>query len=232
MNAACATGVARIRFASTSGISGVNIAILGTGSVGSTLGTRWAKAGHKVTFGSRDPQHEKVTALLDRCGHPTRACSLKEASADADVILLALPWAAAEVTLKDLGDLRGCVLIDAINPLKADMSGIELGYHTSAAEQVAAWAPTACVVKAFNSASVRVMNDPLFGNYKATMFYCGDDPAAKQTVHELIDVLQFDPVDAGPLSSARYLEPLAMLYIHLAFKQGWGSNCAFKMLKR
>jgi NADPH-dependent F420 reductase len=210
----------------------VNIAILGTGSVGSTLGTRWAKAGYNVTFGSRDPQHEKVTALTDRCGASSRACSLKEAIADAEVILLAIPWAAAQATLAGLGDLGGRVLIDATNPLKEDFSGIELGHTTSAAEQIATWAPSARVVKAFNSASVRVMNDPLFGNYKATMFYCGDDPAAKQTVHELIDSLQFDPVDAGPLANARYLEPLAMLYIHLAFKQGWGSNCAFKMLKR
>jgi NADPH-dependent F420 reductase len=211
---------------------GVNIAILGTGSVGSTLGVRWAKAGHHVTFGSRDPRHEKVAALTDRCGHLSRACSLKESIADAEVVLLAIPWPAAQATLADLGDLGGRVLIDATNPLKADMSGIELGHHTSAAEQIAAWAPTARVVKAFNSASVRVMNDPLFGNYQATMFFCGDDAEAKKLVHDLIAALQFDPVDAGPLSSARYLEPLAMLYIHLAFKQGWGSNCAFKILKR
>ena len=64
------------------------------------------------------------------------------------------------------------------------------------------------------------------------MFYCGDDAAAKVTAKELITDIGFDPVDAGPLASARYLEPLAMLYIHLAFKQGWGSNCAFKMMKR
>ncbi|MCI0361379.1 MAG: hypothetical protein L0211_23090, partial [Planctomycetaceae bacterium] len=63
-------------------------------------------------------------------------------------------------------------------------------------------------------------------------FYCGDDPAAKDLVKRLIADLDFDPADAGPLAGARYLEPLAMLYIHLAFKQGWGSNCAFKILKR
>jgi predicted dinucleotide-binding enzyme len=64
------------------------------------------------------------------------------------------------------------------------------------------------------------------------MFYCGDDAEAKATVGQLIGELGFDPVDAGPLASARYLEPLAMLYIHLAFKQGWGSNCAFRIMKR
>jgi len=210
----------------------VKIAILGTGSVGSALGTRWSKAGHSVTFGSRRPDSEKVLELLERCAPGTNAVSAKEAIAGVDVVLLAVPWPAARQTLADLGDLGGRVLIDCSNPLTADFSGIELGHSTSAAEEIARWAPTARVVKAFNSASVRVMNDPTFGDYRATMFYCGDDPAAKDMVKQLIAALDFDPVDAGPLASARYLEPLAMLYIHLAFKQGWGSNCAFKMLKR
>jgi NADPH-dependent F420 reductase len=210
----------------------VKIAILGTGSVGSALGTRWSKAGHSVTFGSRRPDSEKVLELLEKCAAGTKAVAARESIAGADLVLLAVPWPAARQTLADLGDLGGRVLIDCSNPLTADFSGIELGHSTSAAEEIARWAPTARVVKAFNSASVRVMNDPQFGDYRATMFYCGDDPAAKEMVKQLIAALDFDPVDAGPLASARYLEPLAMLYIHLAFKQGWGSNCAFKMLKR
>ena len=76
------------------------------------------------------------------------------------------------------------------------------------------------------------MNDPRFGDQQATMFYCGDDAAAKLIVRRLVSDIGFDPVDAGPLASSRYLEPLAMLYIHLAFKQGFGSNCAFKIMKR
>ena len=210
----------------------MKIAILGTGSVGSALGTRWSKAGHSVTFGSRRPDSEKVLELLEKCAPGTKAVAARESIAGADLVLLAVPWPAARQTLADLGDLGGRVLIDCSNPLTADFSGIELGHSTSAAEEIARWAPTARVVKAFNSASVRVMNDPQFGDYRATMFYCGDDPAAKDMVKQLIAALDFDPVDAGPLASARYLEPLAMLYIHLAFKQGWGSNCAFKMLKR
>jgi predicted dinucleotide-binding enzyme len=112
------------------------------------------------------------------------------------------------------------------------LSGIELGHNTSAAEQIAAWSNGAQVVKAFNTASVKVMLDPRFGEQLATMFYCGDDSAAKATVKQLIADVGFEPVDAGALSSSRYLEPLAMLYIHLAVRQGWGGNCAFKMMKR
>jgi NADPH-dependent F420 reductase len=210
----------------------VNIAILGTGSVGATLGSRWAKAGYSVTFGSRQPQGERVLELAERCGGQVKVTTSKEAAAAGDALLLAVPWPAARQLLTDLGDLGGRVLIDATNPLKADLSGIELGYSTSAAEQIAGWAPTARVVKAFNTASTKVMNNPQFEGHQAAMFYCGDDGAAKEIVRQLIASLGFDPVDAGQLASARYLEPLAMLYIHLAFKQGWGSNCAFKILKR
>jgi 8-hydroxy-5-deazaflavin:NADPH oxidoreductase len=210
----------------------VNIAILGTGSVGSALGTRWSKAGHAVTFGSRQPESEKVLELLEACAPGTKAVAAGQALRGAEVVLLAVPWPAARQTLADLGDLGDRVLIDCSNPLTADFSGIELGHSTSAAEEIARWAPSARVVKAFNSASVKVMLDPAFGDHRAAMFYCGDDRRAKELVQQLIATLGFDPVDAGPLASARYLEPLAMLYIHLAFKQGWGSNCAFKILKR
>jgi len=210
----------------------LRIAILGTGSVGAALGARWTQAGHAVTFGSRQPLSEKVLEVVEQCGPTARALTHVEAVADAEAILLAIPWQAARQTLTELGDLRGRPLIDCINPLVSDLSGIELGHSTSAAEQIASWAPSARVVKSFNTASVKVMNDPRFGEQRATMFYCGDDSAAKTVVHQLIADVGFDPVDAGPLTSARYLEPLAMLYIHLAFRQNWGSNCAFKIMKR
>lgn len=210
----------------------MKLAIIGTGSVGSVLGMRWSLAGHGVTFGSRLPDSEKVLELLEKCSPGTKACPPREAIAGADAILLAVPWPAAKATITELGDLSGRVLIDCSNPLTADFSGIELGHSISAAEEIARWAAGARVVKAFNSASTRVMRDPKFGDYRATMFYCGDDVQAKELIRQLAADLDFEPVDAGPLASARYLEPLAMLYIHLAFRQGWGSNCAFKILKR
>jgi 8-hydroxy-5-deazaflavin:NADPH oxidoreductase len=210
----------------------MNIAILGTGGVGAALGTRWAAAGHAVSFGSRAPSSEKVQQLVAKCS--TNACAkpLREAIAGTDAILFAVPWPAARETLAQLGDLTGRTLIDCTNPLLSDMSGIELGHVISAGEQIATWAPGANVVKAFNTASVKVMLNPQFGEHKATMFYCGDDAGAKLTVRQLIEDIGFDAVDAGSLTSSRYLEPLAMLYIHLAFRQGFGSNCAFKIMRR
>lgn len=210
----------------------MKIAVLGTGGVGAALGSRWAEAGHEVIFGSRLPDSEKVRQLVARCGDCVRAAPPREAVANADAILFAVPWPVAREMLENLGDLTGRLLIDCTNPLLSDMSGIELGHVISAGEQIAAWAPGAKIVKAFNTASVKVMLNPQFGDHRAAMFYCGDDAAAKLTVRELIECLGFDPIDAGSLTSSRYLEPLAMLYIHLAFRQGFGSNCAFEILRR
>jgi NADPH-dependent F420 reductase len=210
----------------------VKIAVLGTGGVGSVLGTRWAAAGHHVVFGSRDPAHEKIPALLARGGERTRVVHLPLATAEADVIVIALPWPATRESLAAFGDLSGRIVIDCTNPLKSDLSGLDVPHDTSAAEQIAAWAPGAHVVKAFNTASSKVMNDPQFGEQQATMFYCGDDAPAKAIVKQLIADLGFEPVDAGSLAVARYLESLAMFYIHLAFRQGWGSNCAIQLLTR
>lgn len=210
----------------------MKIAVLGTGSVGGTLGCRWAKMEHDVVFGSRDPKHVKAQALLEKCGGKASATTFAAAAAQADLVLLAVPWGSARETLDSIGPLDGKILIDCINPLNADFSGLDLGHDTSAAEQIAAWTPGARVVKAFNTVGVKTMLEPRYSGQEATLFYCGDDAEAKRTVANLAGELGFQPVDAGPLSSARYLEPLAMLYIHLAFKEGWGSNCAFKIMKR
>lgn len=210
----------------------MKIAILGTGAVGSALGQRLSAQGYPVTYGSRSPEVPRVQSVLASCGPSAKATTPPRAIEDAEVVILAVPWQAARAVLSEVGPLAGRVLIDCTNPLRADLSGIEIGHVSSAAEQIAQWSPQARVVKAFNTASVKVMRNPQFDGFRATMFYCGDDPQAKGVTSQLIADVGFEPVDAGPLASSRYLEPLAMLYIHLALHQGWGSNCAFKIIKR
>lgn len=210
----------------------MNIAILGTGRVGGALGVGWFEKGHSVVFGSRDPQAESVRRRMELLGRDLRVASPASAVQAADVVVLATPWQAAEKTLTAAGDLNGKVLVDCINPLTEDFRHLDIGHTTSAAEQIALWAPTAKVVKAFNTVSAGAMADPWFGDENATMFYCGDDAEAKAAVRRLAEDLGFDAYDAGPLSVARYLEPFAMLYIKLAIKEGWGGNCAFKVLRR
>jgi predicted dinucleotide-binding enzyme len=87
------------------------------------------------------------------------------------------------------------------------------------------------VVKAFNTAGFEVYADPRFGSDVASLFVCGDDAAAKETVAELARELGMEPVDCGKLAQARRLEELALLWISLA-TQGQGRAHAFRLLRR
>lgn len=210
----------------------MRIAIIGAGNVGGTLGRMWAAKDHEVAFGIRRPNDAKVQALLTATGKRARAASVKDAVSGAEVVVLATPWNAIEAAIRDAGDLRGKVVVDATNPLKSDLSGLTIGHSTSAAEQVVGWAPGARVVKAFNTIGAVHMADPRFGTQRASMFICGDDASAKATVARLAGELGFDPVDCGPLTQARLLEPLALLWISMAYAYGAGPNIGFALLRK
>jgi len=145
--------------------------------------------------------------------------------------VLATPWAGTEDALRNAGDLSGRIVLDCTNPLSPDMSGL-VG-DKSAAEQVASWAKGAKVVKIFNSTGFKNMDNPKYGDDRVTMFYCGDDAEAKKVAAGLAEGLGFEAVDAGPLSEARSLEYLALLWIHLAYGPAkLGPGIAFKLVRR
>jgi len=206
--------------------------VIGTGNVGGALGRRWAQAGHQVVFGTRDATSNKVLALLVEAGENARASTPPEAVEGAEVVVLATPWEVTETILGSLGDLSGTILIDCTNPLRAGLAGLTVGGETSGGEQVAAWAPGARVVKAFNTTGSRNMADPDYGVGRIVMPIAGDDEEAKASVMGLAEELGFEPVDVGPLTQARYLEPMALLWITLAYVQGLGPNFGFALLRR
>ena len=146
--------------------------------------------------------------------------------------MLATPWQADKEALESLGVLGGKILIDATNPVLPRLKGLEVGTSTSAGELVAGWARGAKVVKAFNTVGFNIMANPAFGADRPVMFYCGDDSESKQVVKQLADELGFEPVDAGPLTQARLLEPFALLWITLAYSCGLGREIGFKLLRR
>jgi hypothetical protein len=210
----------------------MRIAVIGAGNVGGTLGKAWAAKGHEVVFGVKNPNAAKRQTLVTSTGNQTRMVSVKDAVAEAAVVVLATPWSAAEPALKEAGDLRGKAVVDATNPLKPDLSGLVLGLSTSASEQAAGWIPVATVVKAFDTIGAPHMADPRFGTQRASMFICGNDLGAKATVSRLTADLGFDPVHCGPLTQARLLEPLAMLWISMAYAYGAGPNIGFALLRK
>ncbi|MDF2235483.1 NAD(P)-binding domain-containing protein [Albimonas sp. CAU 1670] len=212
-----------------------DIAILGPGPVGEALGGRFAAAGHRVIYGSRDPGAEAVRAVVARTGDGARAAAPIAAAQACEVAVIALPWGAVETALPPLAEaLAGKTVIDATNPLRATPAGPELsmGFDVSGGERVQALLPGARVVKAFNTTGWGGMVDPVFEGRRSVMFHCGDDAAACETARGLIEDVGFEAVHAGPLSAARLTEAHAMLWIHLAYRGGQGRDWAFGLLRR
>jgi NADPH-dependent F420 reductase len=206
----------------------MQIGIIGTGNIGGTLGRRWA-ARHDVVFGTRSPERPEVEALLAEAGPRARAAAQHEAAEFGEVVVLATPWGAALETLRALGDLSGRIVVDCTTPIGP---GLRHALPTgSAAETIAAEAPTGRVVKAFNTAGFEVFADPRFGAETASLFLCGDHAGAKETIGGLARELGLEPVDCGALSQARRLEELALLWISLA-AGGQGRAHAFRLLRR
>jgi 8-hydroxy-5-deazaflavin:NADPH oxidoreductase len=123
-------------------------------------------------------------------------------------------------------------LFSIVNALLPDMSGMSVGTTTSAAEEIAKLAPGARVVEAL-PVFAEVLNSPSrrFGEQQATVFYTGDNEAAKQVVADLLREIDVEPIDAGPLTNSRYVEPAMMLLIQLAYAQKLG-EVGFKLLQR
>jgi predicted dinucleotide-binding enzyme len=210
----------------------MRLAILGAGSVGSTLGRAWARQGHTVIFGVRDVNALKVQALLTEFGAQAQATALRDASAQADVIVLTVTWDAMPEVVEALGDLDGKVLLDCTNPLVGNQLDAALNLTQSGGEQVAAWFPGAKVVKIFNQIGWETMANPQYKAEAATMFYAGNDENAKQIAAELASEIGFEPTDAGSLQASKFLETLAAFWGQLAYGQGMGRNIAWRLLKR
>ena len=137
------------------------------------------------------------------------AKSVSEVISGSEVVILATPWSAAEsLVCEPAWTLADKILIDATNPLNPNASGLAVGFDTSGAEMLQSQAPEARVFKAFNSVGADVLANPRFAEGRAAMFVTGPEGAEKRKVMALVSEIGFDAVDAGPLKSARLLEPL------------------------
>lgn len=204
----------------------MRIGILGTGRVGKALGEGWTTAGHEVLFGSRDSARANVPA-------GTAVRTREEAVRASDVVVLAVPFRAVAETLERVGPsaFEGKVLVDVTNPLTAD-GGWAVGFTTSAAEELARRVPRARVVKAFNTVFEEHMRTGKLDGEPVTLFVAGDDAEAKATVVQLGRDLGFDPVDAGPLRNARFLEPMAMQLMAFLEVGTVRRSVAYRLLRR
>jgi hypothetical protein len=205
----------------------VQIAIIGTGNVGSAIARGLKGKSHAVRLGARDAQAADVVALATETG--AAAMSPEAAAASGEVVILALPWGAAKSVVQALGPLAGKTVIDCMNPLGMvdGALGLTVGHSTSGGEIVQGWLPDAHVVKTLNQVGAEIMakNDHL--PHRPVMFLAGDDAAAKAQVAGLLADLGFAALDAGDITKSRLLEPFGMVWINQALFRGKGRNWAF-----
>jgi predicted dinucleotide-binding enzyme len=192
----------------------MKIGIIGKGNVGAALAAGLRRKGHEIKFGHSDPKE-----------------AASEAAKWGEVIILAVPHRAAADAAKAVGSAaNGKTVIDVSNALTANMEWA-IGFTTSAAEEIQKMLPKAHVVKAFNTVFAQNQSTGKVGDEELTLFVAGDDAEAKQTVMQLGRDIGFDPVDAGPLKSARYLEPMGMLMINLGYPLGMGPKIGIKLVR-
>ena len=214
----------------------MKIGILGTGDVGQALAIGFTNLGHDVKMGSRDPNQEKVKAWVNKAGAKASAGTFAEAAAFSELAVLCTIWTGAENAIQLAGpnNLTGKVVIDTTNPL--DFSEgippkLAVGHTDSAGEHVQCWLPNSRVVKAFNIVGSAHMFKPEFPGGPPDMFICGNDEQAKETVTDLLKAFGWSVIDIGGIECARYLEPLAMVWIRHFFRIN-SVNHAFKLLRK
>ncbi len=201
----------------------MKIGIIGTGRMSGGLGKRWAKAGHDVMFGSRDPQ--KAQALAAQIGANAHGGSQQDAITFADVLLLATPFDKTEAALRELGSLAGKVLIETTNNY-VDNNPV------STTERIMQWSPSARVVKAFNTVFWQIIHsDPAEAKSRPDVYIVGDDADAKEITAQWVEAAGFHAVDAGPAKNAHHLENLAYFIIEMGYQQKMGTDIGFKIVK-
>jgi predicted dinucleotide-binding enzyme len=208
----------------------MRVGILGSGLMGGTLGTIFARAGHGVVF-SYARSGAKLAKLARNAQGNTHSGTPDEATKNADAVLLAVHWSRIDDVLKQAGDLSGKVVVTCSLPMDAADTRLIIDTTSSGAEELAKKIAKARIVSAFST----VPSEVLFGVYEArheaarpSLVFCGDDYSAKLVAAELIRDVGFDPIDAGPLRVARYTEPFALLVAQLAYEGDGGPELAYR----
>jgi predicted dinucleotide-binding enzyme len=204
----------------------MRIGIIGAGNMGAAFARRLSAARHEVAIASRDLADAKKVATS--VGNGVRAVPQNELANHAEILIAATPYQHQAEALRATGDLSGRIVIEISNPMTEDMSSLAVGLTTSAAEEVARSVGNAAVVKAFNTVFAQVLGQPAAraNASPVQVFYAADDSSAKETVRALIESMGFEPIDAGPLRNARYLEPMGMLNIYFGYVAGLGTDIA------
>jgi len=214
----------------------MKVGVIGSGIVGQVLAAGFLKHGHEVMLGTRDPRKPEVQKWAsEHAGAQTG--TFAQTARFAEFVVLATLGSAAEnaIQLAGVENLAGKVIMDTTNPIAGPaVDGVlpfTTGPNESLAEKVQAAAPRSFVVKAFNSVGNAQMINPNYEQGVPTMFYCGNDAAAKEKVAGVITQFGWEPFDCGGIAASRAIEPLCILWCLPGFLRNQWSH-AFKVLTR
>jgi 8-hydroxy-5-deazaflavin:NADPH oxidoreductase len=194
----------------------MRIAILGAGTIGTTIARRWQQAGHDIVYGVRDPDADRYRDLPSE--------TIPQAVSKADATLIAIPGEAVESLLDTQREsLDGALLLDATNNVSSG------SFHQFSLFE--SRLPAARVYRAFSTLGWENFADPLIGGERADLFYSGPDGTDRAMVKGLIgDVgLRAVYVGAGP-AGWDLLDGVTRLWFTLALQQGHGRHLAFRTL--
>jgi hypothetical protein len=207
----------------------MRIAIIGTGNMGKGFANLLAGLHHEIFIGHRDPA--KAATLAAELSHGIQGGGIAAAVSMADMVLLAVPYAAVADVIRQAGNLDGKILLDLTNPITADFQDLQIGHTTSAAEEIQRLAPSALVVKAFNTIFAQLLPREARPNQPLQVLIAADDDDAKACVSALAETVGFTSINAGGLRNSRFIEPIGEMNIHFGYFLGWGTVAAPNWVK-
>ncbi len=214
----------------------MNIAILGTGNVGQTIGSKLIAVGHSVRIGSRTATNEKAAAWVKSAGERASAGTFADAAAFGEILFNCIGGMVTLDALRMAGaaNLSGKILIDVSNPLdfsKGFPPTLSVCNTDSIGEQIQREFPDALVVKTLNTTNCKIMVEPTLLTGDHDLFMSGNDAGAKATVREMLESWGWKTIiDLGDITTARGTEQLLPIWVRLMGALGT-ANFNFHIVK-
>jgi len=212
------------------------IAVIGaTGNMGSAISKSLSKGNYKLLLCANE--QDKVQTLVQQIKLQNSSADVEavdcstEASWEADIIILALPYEAEKEVAEKIREMANQkIVISIANPLNSSYNGLVTAADTSAAEELQKLLPNSKVIKAFNTTFAADFTTPVIDGKQVDAFVAGNDEDALQTVSELVTTSGFNPMVAGNLSVSRTLESMQLLLIQLGIKYNYNWLAGWKIL--
>lgn len=197
----------------------MKIAIIGAGNIGNTLGKKWAKAGHSIFYGVRDPEHARHYHLLDF----GEVKSIEAALEPSKIVLLAIPGdAVAEFAEENKAALDGKLIIDATNNIHGGpMNNLETLFKITQNTQL---------IRAFSTLGWENFETPTINGQQVDLFFCGQSAAQAMTEKLIVDI-GLRPVYLGPMEKADLVDGLTKIWFELVFGLGHKRRLMLKMVE-